>query len=354
MSRNILLFLSVCLLNSQPLYAQAQDPLSAAFGKKILALLRKNRVPTAAVGIINDNKILGTKIFGDSIMVKDASSNLLFSVASLTKPIAMMLTLTLVSQGLWQLDEPLANYWIDPDVKDDSLAYKLTTRHVLSHQGGFVNWRSMHPTGKLAFDTVPGTAFRYSGEGFEYLRRAIENKFKKSFDELVSTYLFKPLGMRHSYLSWNPNLDTMQYAGRFDQDGKRYPIEKNAIVNSAASLITTIEDYTKFGLACLNAVGLSDNVDKQMKTPQILVPQGHKIGIGFAWVIVNELSNGESALMHSGSDPGIKAFIVLLPGSKRGVVIFTNSDNGKKVYEEILRETLDVGGEFLSRMTKNF
>ena len=51
--------------------------------------------------------------------------------------------------------------------------------------------------------------------------------------------------------------------------------------------------------------------------------------------------------MHYGSDPGIKALMVLLPDSKRGIVIFKNSDHGKKVYEEILRETLDVGGEFL-------
>jgi CubicO group peptidase (beta-lactamase class C family) len=223
---------------------------------------------------------------------------------------------------------------------------------VLSHQGGFVNWRSMNPGGKLAFDTVPGTAFRYSGEGFEYLRRAIEYKFHQSFDTLVNTYLFKPLRMKHSYLSWNANIDTLKYAGRFDQNGNKYPIEKNTAVNSAASLITTVEDYTIFALACLNATGLSKDVDKQMKTPQIMVTQAEHVGIGFAWVIVNHLNKGEFALMHSGSDPGIKTLIVLLPKSKRGVVIFTNGDNGKMVYEEILREMLDVGDEILSRMKK--
>lgn len=350
MPRKILIFLSLCLLNNTLLYSQAESPFNASFEKKVVTLLRENQVPTAAVGVIENNRIICTKVFGDSTGVKNASTNLLFNVASLTKPVAMMLTLTLVSQGLWDLDEPLANYWIDPDVKDDALAYKLTTRHVLSHQGGFVNWRSMHTSGKLVFDTVPGTKFHYSGEGFEYLRHAIEKKFDQSLDKLIDSFLFKPLGMSHSYLCWNAELDALPYAGRFDQKGEKYPLEKNNAVNAAASLITTIDDYTRFGLACLNANGLSEELAEQMQTPQIIVPQADQVGIGLSWVVISNLKDGQYALMHSGSDPGIKTLVVLLPESKQGVVIFTNSDNGKKVYEEILRETLDVGAEILSRM----
>lgn len=349
MSRNVLIFLGLCLLNNTLLYSQAENPFDASLEKKVMTLLRENQVPTAAVGIIENNRIIGTKVFGDTLG-EAGGANLLFSVASLTKPVVMMFALTLVSQGLWSLDEPLANYWIDPDVRNDSLAYKLTTRHVLSHQGGFVNWRSMHPSGKLAFDAVPGTEFRYSGEGFEYLRQAIERKFDQPFDKLVDYFLFKPLGMRCSYLRWDAELDTLPYAGRFDQKGERYPLEKNTAVNAAASLITTIDDYTRFGLACLNASGLSEVLAEQIQTPQIIVPQVDHVGIGLSWVIVSKLNNGEYTLIHSGSDPGIKTWIVLLPKRKSGVVIFTNGDNGKKVYEEILKETLDLGAEILSRM----
>lgn len=48
-----------------------------------------------------------------------------------------MLTLRLVSSGEWNLDEPLANYWVDPDVASDPRHKLLTTRHVLSHRTGF-------------------------------------------------------------------------------------------------------------------------------------------------------------------------------------------------------------------------
>jgi CubicO group peptidase (beta-lactamase class C family) len=52
-----------------------------------------------------------------------------------------MLTLQLVSIGQWQLDEPIYKYWTDPDVINDPRHLKLTTRHILTHQTGFDNWR---------------------------------------------------------------------------------------------------------------------------------------------------------------------------------------------------------------------
>ena len=70
-----------------------------------------------------------------------APENTIFNIASMTKPVVAMLTLKLVESGQWNLDEPLWDYWVDPDVADDPRLAKLTTRYVLSHQTGFPNWR---------------------------------------------------------------------------------------------------------------------------------------------------------------------------------------------------------------------
>jgi CubicO group peptidase (beta-lactamase class C family) len=186
----------------------------ANFKRKLETLLREQNVPIAAVGLIEDNKIVETKIFGSYDPRDHPAENILFSVASLTKPVSMMLIMTLASNDKWNIDEPLAKYWIDPDIKEDSLSRKLTSRLLLSHQGGFDNWRSMSPGGKLSFVDPPGTSFRYSGEGYEYLRHAVERKFNTPFDVLTDSLLFKHFEMHHSYMIWPNQVDTLKYAGR--------------------------------------------------------------------------------------------------------------------------------------------
>jgi hypothetical protein len=62
------------------------------------------------------------------------------------------------------------------------------------------------------------------------------------------------------------------------------------------------------------------------------------------------LSNGEYALVHTGRNPGIAAIVILLPRSKRGVVVLTNGENGDRVYKRIVAESLDIGAEILERL----
>ena len=88
------------------------------------------------------------------------------------------------------------HYWIDPDVQNDPRHKMLTTRHVLTHQSGFENWRSMSASKKLEFIADPGTKVNYSGEGLEYLRRALEKKFNEPLDQLARKRLFRSYGMQ--------------------------------------------------------------------------------------------------------------------------------------------------------------
>jgi hypothetical protein len=41
--------------------------------------------------------------------------------------------------------------------------------------------------------------------------------------------------------------------------------------------------------------------------------------------------------------------VLLLPKSGRGIVVFTNSDQGQEVYKKLIRAALDVGGPILQR-----
>jgi len=131
----------VAIISTICLNAQQNRGNWVNYQNEIQRWLTMYKVPAVGIGIIEEGKLKQIMVFGDLKKNDPAPYNTIFQVASLTKPVTAMLTLKLVSMGKWQLDEPLSKYWIDPDVVNDPRSLKLTTRHVLTHQTGFDNWR---------------------------------------------------------------------------------------------------------------------------------------------------------------------------------------------------------------------
>lgn len=340
--------LLIFLFISNLIFAQ-QDTAIPSLIRDIPVWMAQNHVPCAGVGLIENGRIKWLKTFGD---VKDghpAPANTLFNIASQTKPVTAMLTMKLIQAGLWNLDEPLSHYWIDPDIADNPWLNKITTRIVLSHQTGFPNWRSDNGDTKLRFTFEPGTKFRYSGEGFEYLRRALENKFHQPLNVLMEKYLFKPLGMRNTQY-WSGKLDTSRFAMWHNGKGERYAMSIQTPVSAADDLITTVEDYCKFGIATMNGLGLSDTLFADMVRPQVKAKENYYRCLG--WGLVTGLPSGEYALEHGGSDVGVRTMAVFLPKSQSGVVVMTNADNGMFVIDQVIKRALPVGALLQETMNK--
>jgi CubicO group peptidase (beta-lactamase class C family) len=331
--------------------ATRTEKIAMRFQDQLPRWMAENHVPAVGIAVIQDGRLSETAVFGELRKGAPAPANTLFEVASLTKPIAAMTALKLVNEGRWDLDEPLARYWTDPDVKEDPRHEKLTTRIVLSHQTGFPNWRTDVASRKLAFEFEPGTKYRYSGEGFEYLRQAMERKFGKPLEKIAGPVLLTPLGTKDTKFYWDETVDESRFASPHDKDGKPIQLRKSKSALASDRLITTIEEYGRFGTHVLNGAGLSKKLFDEMVRPQVSIPRekGHPSAFGLGWELLRDLSGGEYALVHTGSDPGIRTLILLLPKSKRGFVILTNGDNGMAVCTRIIAESLDIGNELLSR-----
>jgi CubicO group peptidase (beta-lactamase class C family) len=312
--------------------------------KEIENWLKELKIPTLGLGIIEDGTLKQIKVFGK---IKDdisAPYNTIFNVASLTKPITAMVALHLVNIGKWDLDEPVYKYWIDPDIANDPRNKQLTTRIILSHQTGFPNWRYMKENKKLSFDFEPGTKFQYSGEGFEYLRKAIENKFKKPLEQLARELIFQPLKMNDTNYIWDKNTDKTRFALGYDKNGKPYKIEENKLANAADDLHTTVEDYGNFLANILNGGNLNNDLYLQMIKRQVQVQtrKNKYYGLGF---VIYDLDNGEYALSHGGSDAGTFCITIIFPKTKHGLLIFTNADDGYKVFDKLLLHYLGENGK---------
>jgi CubicO group peptidase (beta-lactamase class C family) len=304
--------------------------------------LKQNKVPTLGLGIIENGALKQVKVFGEITKGVSASYNTIFNVASLTKPVTALVALKLVSLGKWNLDEAIYRYWTDPDIANDPRNKKLTTRLILSHQTGFPNWRWMTSNKKLNFQFDPGTKYQYSGEGMEYLREALENKFKKSLQQLANELIFAPLKMNDTRYVWDKNIDISRLAIGYDKDGKAYETVKNKTPNAADDLLTTIEDYGKFLVSVLKSDGLTKKVFEEMTSSQVASTKGKHFGLGFE---IYDLDNGEYALSHGGADNGVQTIVFILPKTKRGLLIFTNSDTGANVYESLIKHYLGNNGQ---------
>ncbi|WP_170110190.1 serine hydrolase domain-containing protein [Flavilitoribacter nigricans] len=314
--------------------------------EKINDWLREENVPAIGIGLIKGGSLEMARVFGELEAGTPAPDQTIFNVASLTKPIVAVLTLQLVTDGQWDLDEPLARYWTDPDIADDPLTQKLTTRHVLSHQTGFKNWRRMYDDQKLAFEFEPGTKFQYSGEGYEYLRRALKNKFGKTLDQLVADHLFQAYGMEDSRLIWDADMADQPFATGHNVEGVAYETFKRENANAADDLLVSVEDYCRFVMGVMQKEGLSDAVFADMVSPQ--VQANDRVAFGLGWMIIPDLSDGSYALMHTGGDQGVRAIAILFPQSQDGIVLFTNGDNGVSVMAKVMGAIFEKGGEVLS------
>ncbi|CAM3607893.1 serine hydrolase domain-containing protein [Flavobacterium gelidilacus] len=304
--------------------------------------LKENKVPTLGLGIIENGKLKQIKVFGEISKGIAAPYNTIFNVASLTKPVTTMVALKLISANKWDLDEPLYNYYTDPDITNDPRNKKITTRIILSHQTGFPNWRYLNKDKKLNFQFEPGTQYQYSGEGMEYLRKALENKFHKSLEQLADELIFQPLKMKDTQFIYDKNVDETRLAIGYDKDGNPYEPQKNNTANAADDLLTTIEDYGKFLVSIMNEEGLSNEIAEEMKTNQVAIGKGKHFGLGFE---IYPLDNNEIALSHGGSDKGVNTIVFMVPKTKQGLLLFTNSDTGTSVYESLIKQYLGEKGQ---------
>jgi CubicO group peptidase (beta-lactamase class C family) len=294
-----------------------------------------------------------------------------FEAASLSKPVFAYLVLGLEREGVIDLGRPIGDYLALPN-REDARARTITARHLLSHSGGWRNWRFAREH-LLTADFEPGSRFSYSGEGFAFLQRVVESLTGRALPVLAGERVFGPLGMEGSAFVWHPALDARlasPHSGRGDPqesfnvrtarafraleaewgrpleewmaaDVERAfarvspdqpPFPNFTVPNAAASLSTTAADYGAF-LRHLLTDGAP--VLARMMEPQVRLNEALRWGLGIG---LEEMEDGRTLFWHWGDNPGFKNFVVGDPAAGRATAIFTNANSGRSVYERVVRD----------------
>lgn len=127
------------------------------------------------------------------------TSEMIFEAGSNGKMIAAYLCLKLQEAGKLALDDKITAYLDKRWITNDARFSEITVRHLLSHTAGFSPSFELGVDKKIYFN--PGSHFSYSGVGYIYLQKVIEDITGKSFEDAAQAYVFQPLKMTSSTFS---------------------------------------------------------------------------------------------------------------------------------------------------------
>lgn len=315
---------------------EARLPLGVAYDRIAADVMAEQNIRALGVVYIEGGETRWRATYGVMADGAPADATSQFKMASVAKPVAGTVALTLVEKGLWSLDEPLATYWIDPDLENDPRLRSITTRRVLTHTTGLPNHAGDKP---LEFLHDPGERQSYSGEGFEYLRRAVEARFEQPFQAVAEEHLFDPAGMDSASFQ-GPKPGPGRYVHKFHNEYRFDPPSWH-VADLKGGLMVTPADLEAFLYWMLDGAGLSADLWHEIATrndPGLLAGDVEPFrAFGLGWIVNRE---GALTLSHGGSEFGARTYMVLLPEQRSALVVATNASGGGPAIRTIVEATL--------------
>jgi CubicO group peptidase (beta-lactamase class C family) len=323
-------------------------------------LVDDGKIPGAVALVARHGQVACTTAVGsrDLASKMPMAEDTIFAIASMTKPITCVATMTLVEAGKLALDDAVGKYLPElkdmrvlGDPKDDTsdviatvpAQQPITVRQLLAHTSGFSYGRAFlgdprlgesyaragaqdrtmktiavltERLGKVALAHQPGAGWTY-GLSHDVLGRLIEVVSGQSFDRYLDEHVLKPLDMRDtSFLVPEDKRARMATIYRTGEDGTLVALPTNygseTFFSGGGGLFSTARDYVRFAQMLLNGGELDGQrilrpeTVKAMRTNQIgeLTTQiggldalkGLKYGLGFGLVQAPGSSGAEPML----------------------------------------------------------
>jgi CubicO group peptidase (beta-lactamase class C family) len=314
---------------------------------------RRADVPGLAIVIVDENGVVAAKGYGVRRLgsPERVDENTAFDIASLTKSFTAAAMATLVDEGKLKWDDTLRDRM--PAVAfPAALEGRVTVRDLLAHrvalqQGNMLlrlsgydrdellqRIRVLKPAGDFRNDFV------YSNVMYALAAATAQAVSGKTWGELVSDRLLKPLGMTSSTADHTlPAVNAV--SGHAMIKGKQMPVApfRYSSVEGASGVISTAADLAKWlrfqlGDGTWNGKQIvSARQMAEMHSPQFLIPTtpefraarkvNYFAGYGLGWQVMDY--QGHPMYWHSGNAVGIPSYMAILPKEKIGVAVMVNS-----------------------------
>ena len=265
------------ILALSALTAFAEEPKLPGIGAAMQEMIAKNEISGAVTAVVARNKVLHLEAtgFSDVAAKRPMTTDSLFWIASMTKPVTGAAVLMLQDEGKLHVGDPVAKYLPEfASLKTPSgKPANLTITQILTHTSGL--GEATGPAAQQAktlADLVPlwlaapmqyepGAQWKYTQSGINAASRIVEVVSGMTFDVFLQKRLFDPLGMTHTtfYLTDQHRARLVTAYAKNKETGALEPAPPRADFGPRdrppqgnGGLYSTAPDYARFVQMLLN------------------------------------------------------------------------------------------------------
>ena len=329
----------------------------------VVSEMKRLDVPGVSVGVWNAGEEFGTG-FGITSLENPlpVNADTLFQVGSISKTFTGTLLMRLIEMGKLDLDAPVRTYLPRLQLSDPEVTEKVTTRHLLTHTGGWVGdyfndfgngnnalAKMVKRLAKLPQVTPLGEVWSYNNTGFNLAGRLVEVLAKTPYEKAVQKTLLDPLGLKMSFFYPDDILITHRFAvGHSKWEGKvkvARPWAVGRATNPVGGVVSTVKDLLTY--ACFHMGDGKSASGEQIISRESLesmrVPQteaGGRGKIGLTWFI---RQGGDMMVFgHGGATHGQQAILHFIPEKNFAIAALSNSDDGGMITDNLLKWALEI------------
>jgi len=351
--RRILASLVLCSLffasitAQQPAPAPATDYTSAlaAIEKSLEAKRKELGIPGMSLVIVKDDKVIYLKGLG----VKDFEKNIpvtpdtRFAIGSSTKAFTAMLAAMSADDGKLSLDDSPKKFLPYFTLRDPDAAAKITMRDLLSHRSGLnrtdlamvsgvLNREELIRVAGMAKPTAKlGEKWQYQNVMYAAAGEAVAKAQNSTWDDLIATRIFKPLGMTNSDTRSEEMQKSRDYSFGYEYNPttkatRRLPQRSITAAAPAGAIDSSARDMAQWvrfmlGKGVFNGKRLvSEKGFEELTRKQINIAGSVDYGLG--WFL--RQWNGHKVVEHGGNIDGFNAEVAFMPDQNVGFVLLTN------------------------------
>lgn len=306
------------------------------------------RIPGLALAIVQGDEVIYQKGYG----IADPSGRPVtpqtpFNIGSVSKAFTALTVMQLAEAGKLELDAPVQRYLPWFRLADEIASARITVLDLLNHTSGIPtaagnDYPDKHDTNDMALerrvralsetklDRPVGASFEYSNANYDILGLIVQTVSAQPYEAVVQQSVFAPLGMTHSFVYNNEELQHQSATGYRMWIGFPFPYPASAPrphlpsgqqSSSAEDLAHLLIAHLNGGNYLGNSILSTAGIDAMQNTP---IPSGADCATySMHWSHGSRCNS--STLSLSGDTANFKTRILMDKTEKLAVIVLMNA-----------------------------